>query len=87
MEAHKHQTHGEVDAMTTLAKPLRRETAVRYRGRPLVVELHAGYLTLRQKGTRQPPVALDYRTAMEVAFELLWRQQQADRKAARKAKG
>lgn len=36
--------------MTTLAKPVRRETAVQYRGRPLIAELHAGFIHLRGEG-------------------------------------
>lgn len=30
-------------------KPVARETAAEYRGKPLLVELHSGYLTIRQK--------------------------------------
>jgi hypothetical protein len=55
-------------------RPIRRETAVCYRGRPLVVELHQGYLTLRQKGRRHA-VALDYRAAWDLACKLLAREQ------------
>jgi hypothetical protein len=49
--------------------PVTRETAVCYRGRPLVVELHAGYLTLREKGRHQA-VALDYAAAYECALRM-----------------
>lgn len=67
--------------MTTVTRPVRRETAACYRGRPLVVELHPGYLELREKGKRQA-VTLDYHTALEVGYKLLARQSQIDIPAA-----
>jgi hypothetical protein len=41
--------------MTTLKtdRPLRRETAAMYSGRPLVVVLHGHFLEIGQKGRRQ----------------------------------
>ena len=39
--------------MTKASKPVVRETAVQYRGRPLVVELHAGYIVIEQGGDEQ----------------------------------
>lgn len=66
-------------------KPVRRETAVVYRGRPLIVEIHPGYLKLREKG-RRTSVSLDYRTALEVAYKILWKQEQAEKKAAGRKK-
>jgi hypothetical protein len=66
-------------------KPLARETAAQYRGRPLIIELHPGYLEIREKGRRNR-VTLDYRTALEVGYKILWRQQQADKKAAKAVK-
>ena len=71
--------------MTALTKPVRRETAACYRGRPLIVELHPGYLVLREKGTRRA-VTVDYKTALEVGYKLLARQQQADRVKERGAR-
>lgn len=39
--------------MTKIERPLLRETAALERGRPLLIELHPGFLVLRPKGTRQ----------------------------------
>lgn len=39
--------------MTTIRRIIVRETAVTERGRPLLVELHPGFLVLRLKGLRQ----------------------------------
>lgn len=39
--------------MTRIERPLLRETATVERGRPLLIELHPGFLVLRPKGTRQ----------------------------------
>lgn len=64
--------------MTTLSRPVRRETSTVYRGRPLIVELHGGYMTLREKGTRRA-VTIDYRTALEVGYKLLARQAQREK--------
>ncbi len=64
-------------------KPVKRETAVVYRGRPIIIEIHPGFLKLREKG-RRSAVALDYRTMLDVAYKILWRQEQAEKKAGRK---
>ena len=64
--------------MTTLTHPVKRETAARYRGRPLIIELHPGYMNIREKGTRRS-VTVDYRTALEVGYKLLARQKQAEK--------
>jgi hypothetical protein len=66
--------------MTALSasRPLRRETATVYRGRPLIVELHPGYLVLREKCTRKA-VTVDYRTALELGYKLLARQAAIDK--------
>jgi hypothetical protein len=66
--------------MTTLGRPVSRETAVCLGGRRLIVGLHAGYLTLRRKGTGHT-VLLDYHTAWEVAHKILARQAALERKA------
>lgn len=39
-------------------RPLRRETGVTWRGRALVVEIHAGFVEVREKGRREG-VAVD----------------------------
>lgn len=69
--------------MTKLEKIVQRETATVYRGRPLIIELHPRHLILRQKGKRHR-VTLDYATAVDVAYKLLWKQEQAEKAAARK---
>jgi hypothetical protein len=49
--------------------PVIRETGAAYRGRPLIVELHPGYLTLREKG-RRDIVSIDYATAYELGWKM-----------------
>lgn len=71
--------------MTNLTRPVKRETAQHYRGKPLIIELHAGYLKLRQKGRRRGAVEVDYATILEVGYKLLARQEsnkRAEEKAA-----
>ena len=46
-----------------------RETATSYRGKPLVVELHPGYLMIHEKGAHQGYM-LDYAAAYEVAQKI-----------------
>jgi hypothetical protein len=58
--------------MTALTKPVRRETGTIYRGRPLVIEIHAGYLSLREKGKRHS-VTVDYRAVLDLGYKLLAR--------------
>jgi hypothetical protein len=69
--------------MTVIARPVRRETAVIYRGRPLCVTAHPRYLEIREKG-RRDILSVDYATIYEVALRLRWRKQQDEKKAARK---
>jgi len=64
--------------MTTLTHPVKRETSSLYRGRPLIIELHPGYMSIREKGTRRS-VVVDYRTALEVGYKLLARQRLAEK--------
>lgn len=71
--------------MTPATKPVRRESAVVVRGRPLVVELHAAYLTVRPKGTRQA-VSVDYRTILETGYKILARAAAAEKAARKKAR-
>lgn len=71
--------------MTLLTRPLRRETAVYYRNRALVVELHPHHLTLREKG-RRFSLDVDYRAILDLAYKQLARAAAADKAAARKSK-
>lgn len=71
--------------MTFAARPVRRETAQVYRGRPLVVTVHAGYLEIREKG-RRDALTVDYATVYEFAMKLRWKRQQAEKRSARRAK-
>lgn len=59
--------------MTALNRPVRRETAIVYRGRPLIAEIHAGFLALREKG-RRAGVTVDYRTIYELGWKILARE-------------
>lgn len=71
--------------MTNLTKTVRQETATLYRGRPLIIELHPGYLTLREKGKRHA-VTVEYRAALDLGYKILSRAEQAERKARRRAR-
>ena len=62
--------------MTGLSKPVRRETATVVRGRALIVELHAGYMLIREKGKRNA-VAVDYRAVLDLGYKLLSRQERS----------
>lgn len=64
-------------------RTVRRETATTYRGRALVVELHPGYLSIRQKGKRTP-VTVDYAAVYELGWKMIARAQRAEKQAARK---
>jgi hypothetical protein len=66
-------------------KPLVRETAAQYRGRPLILELHPAYLLLREKG-RRTAVSVDYRAVLDLGYKMLWRQAQSEKKAAKKGR-
>jgi hypothetical protein len=72
--------------MTTLSagKPLRRETALYYRGRPLLVELHPGYLTLREKG-RRFTFSVDYQAILELVYKIKHRADQAEKRKKRRS--
>jgi hypothetical protein len=57
--------------MTKLTSTVRRETTTTYRGRPLCVELHAGFMVLRQKGRGDGGAfSVDYATVYEVAMKI-----------------
>jgi len=64
--------------LITAARILKRETASTYRGRPLVIELHPGYLTLRQKGKRSQ-VKVDYAACLELGYKILDRAARAEK--------
>ena len=53
----------------TSENPVERETQTLYRKRPIVVKLHAGFLTLRLKGS-QDTFDLPYDAALEAAMKL-----------------
>ena len=69
-----------------ITKILTRETATYYRGRPLVLELHPGYLVLRQKGKRHR-VSVEYGAILEFGYKILARIEKANKAEARRAKG
>ncbi|OGT57555.1 MAG: hypothetical protein A3E01_08435 [Gammaproteobacteria bacterium RIFCSPHIGHO2_12_FULL_63_22] len=74
--------------MTPSTKPVRRETSafVRERGlRPLVATIHGSLLLLRPKGLRSEE-ALDLGSAWSLAVKQRVARQQAEKRAARKAK-
>jgi hypothetical protein len=62
------------------ASPVRRETDVHYRGRALVVELHPGFLTLKEKGKRYR-VSVGYDAILSLGFKLLARAEAAEKKS------
>jgi len=62
----------------TANKPITRETGTLYRRKPIVVELHAGYLVLRLKGTQQK-YPVDYQTLLEVAMKIAARSDERSR--------
>ena len=72
--------------MTSLTRPVRRETATTVRGRALVVELHPGYLTLRQKG-KHHAVSVGYDAVLDLGWRLLARQQAAERATTKRRTG
>lgn len=61
-----------------IRRPVRRETATVYRGRALMVELHPGYVVLREKG-RRTSVTVDWRTVYETGWKILARAAAAER--------
>lgn len=67
--------------MTSIQRPVRRETAVLYRGRPLLVELAPRHLTIREKG-RRDRVSVDFAAIYEFAMKIRFRREQAEKKQA-----
>jgi hypothetical protein len=72
--------------MTTIqpGKSVSRETAVAYRGRPLVVTLSSGYLSIRPKGTRRV-ADISYDAVYEAALKLRFMRERAEQRAAKLA--
>ena len=71
--------------MTNLSRPVKRETGVFVKGRPLIIELHQGYATLRQKGKRTT-VSVGYAAVLDLGWKLLAREQANLKAAEKKAK-
>jgi len=73
--------------MTSLVRPVRRETASLIRDggkvRPIVVEIHAGYMMLRQKGCRTK-YALTYDVAYRYAVRLQVEAERRERKGRKR---
>jgi hypothetical protein len=65
------------------SRPIVRETATYYRGRPLVVELHPGYISVREKGKRTA-YALDYGRIFDRAVKLAVEAARAEKRAAKR---
>lgn len=65
--------------MTRIDRILKRETAVNYRGTPLVIELHPKYASLRRKGAREA-VSISYEAIFEAAYKLYAREAAAQRR-------
>jgi hypothetical protein len=69
----------------TQATKTTRETAVSYRGRPLIATLTPRYLEIREKG-RRDTLAVSYDAIYELALKLRWRKKMAEKKAAKKGR-
>jgi len=54
-------------------KPLVRETSTKYRGHPLIIEVHAGYILYREKG-KQSGFIIDHAAAYETAQKIAFRE-------------
>jgi len=67
------------------AAPLRRETSVIYRGRPLVIALHPGYLEIRSKGLRRG-YAISYQAIHDAAARIAANEARLAKLEAKKAK-
>jgi hypothetical protein len=75
--------------MTTLERPVKRETAVWKRdggrARALVIELYPSHMALRRKGTRRP-LLIGYEAVYDAAAKLVARAVAREKDEARKAK-
>lgn len=66
--------------MTTIKpdRPIRRETASLTRRRPIIIELHPGYLTLKAKRGKTS-VAVDYAAILDLGYKMLARAERAEK--------
>ena len=71
--------------MTGITRPVRRETALYYRGRALMVELAPRHLVIREKG-RRDSVSVDYAAIYEFALKIRFRREQAEKVSKRKGR-
>jgi hypothetical protein len=71
--------------MTLIKTPVRRETASLYRRRPLVILAHPRHLEIKEK-KRRDSVSVSYEAIYEFALSIRFRQQQAEKRAKRRAK-
>jgi hypothetical protein len=71
--------------MTPATKPVRRLTASLYRRRLLVAEIHPRFLVLREQ-RRRDRIEIPFETLYEFGMKLRYRQEQAEKKAAKKAR-
>lgn len=80
------RTGGKGEVMTTIDRPVRRETATYKRDagrtRALLVELHPSHIELRCKGTRRR-LAVPYDAIYDLACKLLARQAREEKRKAR----
>jgi len=67
------------------ASPVRRETDAHYKGKPLVVELHPGFIVMGEK-RKKHRVTIDYATVYETAWKIMARAEAAQRKTQKKRK-
>lgn len=72
--------------MTRIERPILRETAALERGRPLLIELHPGFLVLRPKGTRQR-WSISYHAVFWMAVKAEVEERRAERQAAKAKRG
>lgn len=69
--------------MTLLTRPVKRETAVLSRSRPLIIECRPHHITLREKG-RRLSLTVHYGAILDLAYKQLAREQAAEKAQARK---
>jgi hypothetical protein len=71
--------------MTKADKPTTRETYSTYRGRPIVLTIHASYVSVRLKGTRQR-LTVDAAAIYSLACKQAAQAARAEKLAAKKAR-
>jgi hypothetical protein len=67
-------------------RPVIRETGACYRGRPLVVEVHAGFLAMHEKGRREG-VTIDWQAIYELGWKMRARMEAREKAASKRKKG